>query len=126
MEPGEEGNHAFSRKIMQDKIINQFIAAIDPLMDKISEIYLFGSRCRDDWRPDSDYDFLIVLEQKDREVISKLYDAVMDILLDNGKLLSLKIFTIAEFNRLKALSTPFIRNILEEGIDIGKHVQRTH
>lgn len=106
---------------MNDKIVTQFLELIHPLMEHIEEIYLFGSRCRDDWRPDSDYDILIVLDKKDRVIIDKLYDAVMDILLSTAKLVSLKIFTSSEFNRLKSIPTPFISNVMSKGIKIGIH-----
>lgn len=106
---------------MNNEIIEKFIDLTSPLKESLKEVYLFGSRCRDDWRPDSDYDMLIVLEKKDRVIIDRLYDAVMDVLLSTGRLISLKIFTVSEFNRLKSLSTPFISNILQEGIKIGSH-----
>lgn len=107
---------------MNDSIVKNFLDKISPLMEQhIKEIYLFGSRCRDDWRPDSDYDILIVLEKKDRTVIDRLYDAVMDTLLSSGRLISLKIFTVSEFNRLKSIPTPFVNNVLTEGIKIGSH-----
>ena len=106
---------------MNDKIVEQFLELIHPCMADIEEIYLFGSRCRDDWRPDSDYDILIVLDKKDRIIIDKLYDAVMDILLSTTKLVSLKIFTSSEFNRLKSIPTPFISNVMSKGIKIGIH-----
>lgn len=102
-----------------DTVIERFLTALSPLKENIREIYLFGSRCRDDWRPDSDYDILIALDKKDREFISGLYDAVMDILLDTGRLISLKIFTLAEFNRLKSVPTPFMHNVVTEGIRLG-------
>ncbi len=104
---------------MKDEIIIAFMSLISPLSQHIRATYQFGSRCRQDWSPDSDYDILIVLEKKDREIISKLYDAVVDILLSTGKLISLKIFTQTEFNRLKSIPTPFMRNVLKEGIKIG-------
>ena len=104
---------------MSDSIIKEFLKMISPLMDDIEEMYLFGSRCRDNWRPDSDYDILIVLKRKDRIVIDRLYDSVMDVLLSTGRLISLKIFTVSEFNRLKSIPTPFVSNVLKEGIKIG-------
>lgn len=104
---------------MKDKVIEEFLEKIAPIKERILEIYLFGSRARDDWRPDSDYDILIVLESREDEIIDKLYDAVIDILLSTGKLISLKIFPIKEFERLKSLQTPFISNVLNEGIKIG-------
>ncbi len=107
---------------MNDGIVKIFLDMISPLMQQhIKEIYLFGSRCRDDWRPDSDYDILILLEKKERPIIGRLYDAVMDILLSTGKLISLKIFTVSEFNRLKSIPTPFVNTVLREGIKIGSH-----
>lgn len=103
----------------RDTIVEMFMAMLSPLKGEIKEVYLFGSRCRDDWRPDSDYDILIVVERKDREIISRLYDAVMDILLDTGRLISLKVFTASEFNRLKSIPTPFMRNVIMEGQRLG-------
>ncbi len=102
-----------------DLIVERFLSLILPLGENIKEVYLFGSRCRDDWRPDSDYDILIVVDRKDREFIGRLYDAVMDILLDTGRLISLKIFIASEFNRLKSIPTPFMRSVIKEGIKLG-------
>lgn len=107
-------------QLIMDEIVRRFLDLISPLMEHIKEMYLFGSRCRDDWRPDSDYDILIVLDDKDRMVvIDRLYDAVMEILLTTGRLISLKIFTDAEFKRLKSIPTPFIYNVATEGIKLG-------
>lgn len=104
---------------MFDEIINEFIKGVSPIHSKIKEMYLFGSRTRDDWRPDSDYDILVVLDKKEKNIISKLYDPVIDILISKGKLISLKIFSESEFNRLKSIPTPFMQNILNEGKQIG-------
>jgi predicted nucleotidyltransferase len=108
-----------NQKLYDEVIVERFLSLILPLGENIKEVYLFGSRCRDDWRPDSDYDILIVVDRKDREYISKLYDAVIDILLDTGKLISLKIFLTSEFNRLKSIPTPFMRSVIKEGIKLG-------
>ena len=93
-------------------IETRFLMLIHPLRKKVKEIYLFGSRCRDDWRPDSDYDILIVIDRKDKDIVGRLYDAVMDILFETGKLVSLKIFTTSEFNRLRSIPTPFMNSVM--------------
>jgi predicted nucleotidyltransferase len=105
--------------MMNDDIIKKFLEGISPVREKVKTMYLYGSRSRDDWKPDSDYDILIVLEKKDRAIISSLYDAVIDILVSTGKLISLKIFTEAEYDRLRSIPTPFMSNVLKEGISIG-------
>ncbi len=104
---------------MNNEIIDKFLSLISPVGEEVKEMYLFGSRCRDDWRPDSDYDILIVLEKKDRAVIDRLYDVVLEVLLSSGRLISLKIFVEEEFNHLKSIPTPFIQNVLREGKRIG-------
>jgi predicted nucleotidyltransferase len=106
---------------MQNTVITKFLEAISGLNGMVKEIYLFGSRSCNNWRPDSDYDILIVVEKKERGIISSLYDAVIDILLSTGRLISLKIFTVSEYNRLKSVPTPFMSKVLNEGIRIGLH-----
>ena len=105
---------------MADTILSQFISRTKDLQKKIQAAYLFGSRARATERPDSDYDLLLVVTQdfslSDKD---KLYDGVMDILLETGRLISLKIFKEREFQRLRELETPFIQNVLREGIKIG-------
>jgi len=103
----------------QDEVIGMFLDRISPLRGEIEQIYLFGSRSRGDWRPDSDYDLLIVLERKDGRIVDGLYDGVMDVLLSTGRLISLKIFTRSEFDRLRSIPTPFMQNLMREGIKIG-------
>ncbi len=103
-----------------DPVVERFVReAIKPLKGEIYRAYLFGSRARQDYRPDSDYDILIVLYERRREIVDRLYDVVMDILLDTGRLVSLKIFPYEEFRRLSSIPTPFIQNVLKEGIVIG-------
>lgn len=103
-----------------DPILTRFLERIRRLSAKIHTVYLFGSRARGTERPDSDYDVLLVvadnfsLAEKDR-----LYDVVMEVLLDTGRLLSLKIFKEVAFRRLMDMGTPFMRHIAEEGVRIG-------
>jgi len=111
---------------MIDVVVNRFLELIKPVNGNLRDLYLFGSRCRNDWRPDSDYDILVLLDHKDRKIIDKLYDAVMDILFETGRLISLKIFTVSEFNRLKSIPTPFISRVMKEGIKIGSFNTGTH
>lgn len=108
-----------------DAVIKNFIMGLEKynLKSKIDKIYLFGSRARDTERPDSDYDILLTVNLYDtKDVIAfkdKIYDIVLEILLDTGRVVSLKIFKKLEFERLCNLGTPFTKNILKEGIKIG-------
>lgn len=101
-----------------DATLQQWLKGIEPVRNKIGRIFLFGSRARGDFKPCSDYDLLLVMEQRDRQVIDQCYDAVMDVLLETGRLVSLKIYTGKEFERLNALKTPFMTHVAKEGIEI--------
>ncbi len=104
-----------------DEIVEKFIKRLEKsgFKDKIEKIYLFGSRARGDERPDSDYDVLVVAQNPDTAFKDKIYDVVLDVLFETHRGISLKIFKAVEFRRLKRLRTPFMRNVLGEGIRIG-------
>lgn len=104
-----------------DEVIEKFIAGIERagLTNKIEKMYLFGSRARGDERPDSDYDILIVTNHPNREFRSKIYDVVIDVLLETQRDISLKIRKTEEYKRLCRMRTPFMQNVLREGIRIG-------
>ncbi len=104
-----------------DEIVEKFVKGIEEagLKKGIEKMYLFGSRARGDERPDSDYDFLIVTSHPSREFRNMLYDIVIDIFLETGRDISLKIYKTHEFQRLRRMRTPFMENVLTEGIKIG-------
>lgn len=96
-------------KNKKELVLERFLKLIGPLKKEIKTIYLFVSRFRNNWRAESDYNILIILERKNKEPINKLYDIVIDILIDTGRLISLKIFTKTEFDCLKSILTPFVK-----------------
>ena len=105
---------------MTDPIIQRFLKKAGSIKQKIQAVYLFGSRARGTERPDSDHDLLLVVRE-DFSLSEKdaLYDQVIDILLDTGRLVSLKIFKQTNFQRLRDLNTPFVSRVLAEGVQVG-------
>ncbi len=102
-----------------DSILQDFLKKIAVVRPQIRQLILFGSRARGDHRLDPDYDLLVVVSRKDAALLDSLYDAVMDVLLAHGRLISLKIFSEAEFSRLMGLRTPFMMRIADEGKVLG-------
>lgn len=82
-------------------------------------LYLFGSRATGRDRPDSDYDVLVVVPRRTAALLDSLYKAAFDQLLAEGRLISLKVFTQKEFDRLVELQTPFMSRVLKEGKRLG-------
>lgn len=108
-----------NKEKMKDLIIKKFLNKISKLRNEIQAIYLFGSRARGDERPDSDYDFLIVVKRPHKEFRKEIYNAVVNVLLENNKLISLKVVKAEDFSRFSQLGLPFIKNVLREGVKIG-------
>lgn len=104
---------------MRDPVLEHFLGRITSWRSRIAKIILFGSRARGDFAPDSDYDLLLVVDRRDDALTEGLYDAVMDTLCEHGRLVSLKIFPRAEFERLAGLPSPFMRRVLAEGQPVG-------
>ena len=107
------------KEIKIDNTLQYFLNEIKLLRDKITSIYLFGSRAEGNFRPDSDYDLLIVVKKKERKFIDGLYEAVMNTLLRDGRLMSLKIFEEKQFEYLASIPTPFMERVIKGGVKIG-------
>lgn len=104
---------------MNDQVLQEFLTQIKPVKGQIRQIYLFGSRARGDAKPYSDYDLLLVVKKRDRSLMDHLYEAVIDVLLSSGRLVSLKVFPETEFQRLARIPTPFMQRVLTEGKPVG-------
>ena len=102
-----------------DPVLRQFLTKITPLRNKIEKIILFGSRARGDEKPYSDYDILVVVPQKDMRLKRSIRDAAFDVFLSLGRDISVKVLSLADFERTSALPTPFMKNVLRDGVLIG-------
>lgn len=82
-----------------------------------AEIYLFGSRARGDERPDSDWDVLVLVdgEKVDFSFENRIFDAVYDLMLETGELVSPIVKTKNNWMEKKSF-VPLYENIVEEGI----------
>ena len=104
---------------LEDAVLESFLQGIQKEHPRIRAVYLFGSRARGDARADSDYDLLIVTDKKDPLLKDRIYDVATDVSLQAHQDLSLKVFPSEEFERLKAIPSRFIRQVLKEGIKLG-------
>lgn len=105
--------------LSQDPVLKDFLDRIGAVRHRIHQATVFGSRARGTHQFDSDYDLLLVVPKKDEVLLDTLYEAVIDVLLAHGRLISLKIYEEQEFARLQALQTPFMRRVVEEGVPLG-------
>jgi len=54
--------------VFEDSTIQEFLRQIAPVRSELDRLILFGSRARGDSKPSSDYDILVVMPEKDRQV----------------------------------------------------------
>lgn len=80
------------------------------------KIIAYGSRVRGDYTGDSDLDVLVIVDEKDRRLKSKIVDAFYSYELETDISFSLTIFSLEEFEFNKGLGSPFIKDIENEGI----------
>lgn len=100
----------------QDLIIDKIKKSIHE-NDPKAIAYLFGSRARGDFRPDSDWDLLILIDanQVTNEIEDKFRDELFDIEIDSGQIISTFIYPKDYWNKTLIFS-PLYKNVKKEGI----------
>ena len=82
--------------------------------DRIRDIILFGSRARGGNSKYSDYDILIVVDKRDREIVKKIRKIAVEILDEHERLIGNVVYDVEEWERKKGF--PLGVNIQREGI----------
>lgn len=101
-----------------EEIINRIRSGIKN-KDSRAEIFLYGSRARGDNRPDSDWDILVITP-RDKITFgyeSELRDPIIDLELETGQIISLIVYTRADWTK-KMMFSPLFSNLKKEGIKI--------
>lgn len=86
--------------------------------EKIVEIQLFGSRARQNNKPDSDFDLFVVVNEDISSIEDKIIDIAFDINLKYGIYISPRVVSISILNNPLWKDLPFFTNVKKEGIPI--------
>jgi len=84
--------------------------------ERIIAIYAFGSRVRGDHDEWSDFDVLVLVKDKNPELVNGIIEIFADEEYEKGIFFSPVIKDIAVFEREKKYNTPFYQNIKKEGV----------
>ena len=84
-------------------------------VDENAEIILFGSRARDDYKEDSDWDVLVLTKKDEDDFSSKrlIRDALYELELSSGEIITSIIRSKIFWNRLR--STPLYWEVQKDG-----------
>ncbi len=102
-------------RLQRDRALRLFIEKVGQLPRPPEMVVLYGSRARGDHRPDSDYDLLVVLSEKDAETIDQLYRAVQEVELETIRAISLLIRTREQYDIARSRGERVLRDAEEEG-----------
>lgn len=102
----------------QDKdIAKEFSGSLrQKLGDRLKQVILYGSRARGDAREGSDYDVLVIVEEKTAAVRELVLDADVEMMDKHGTLFSAVIYSQDEWEASQEY--PLAWNIRNEGIPV--------
>ena len=100
-----------------EQIAREFAQRVrEKVSEQPREIYLFGSRARGDEDPDSDYDVLIVVESKSRELEDHVFEVAAELLDRYDALVVPMICTAEKFDYFKEVG--LYREVVREGVQL--------
>lgn len=100
-----------------DQVIQEFASELrNRLGRSVKQIFLFGSRAREDARENSDYDMLVILDRRTPEARSMILDIESKLMDRYGVLVATVLRSEEEWQRAQGF--PLARNVAREGIPL--------
>ncbi|HHT9135530.1 MAG TPA: nucleotidyltransferase domain-containing protein [Candidatus Avalokitesvara rifleensis] len=100
-----------------DQITKQLAKTLrEKLGGEIQGIILFGSRARGDFYEDSDYDVIVLVNKKTRELRDKIHQIAWEVGWENGVSIPTFVYEKARFEKDKY--EPLFMNVRKEGIPL--------
>ncbi len=103
----------------EDKLIEMFVGNLRrEFGGKLKKIILFGSRAREDYTKDSDYDFILIFDAITKELKDRLYEIEGNMLLEYGMVITAIPYTDKDIEKRRFL--PFLLNVEKKGGNVVK------
>jgi uncharacterized protein len=100
-----------------DNISEEFARIVrDKLKNHLNKIVLFGSRARGDYKEGADYDFLVIVDRREKKIQETVLDACVEIMNRYYALIGCIVCDNEEWENKKKF--PIGLNILKEGIEL--------
>ncbi len=100
-------------------VLKKFRVGLEKALGRnLVEVKLFGSEARGDARKNSDIDVIVIIATGDWHICDVIYSIVTDILLEDEICISPKVINKRDYDYLYKMRTPFIKNVIREGITI--------
>lgn len=96
-----------------DFLLGRMVTAVHP-----QAIWLYGSRAGGQCRPDSDFDFLVLIADADAPCIDDIRERLADAVAGAGVGVDVGVCTMAEFAACRAQAGSLIRSAHEQGREV--------
>ncbi len=108
-------NQISSSRPVDDPIIRDFVVSLRTQMGpRLRQVFLFGSRARGDAKEDSDYDMLVIVDQRTLELRNKILEIEARLMDRYGALVATVLQSEEEWEQAQGL--PLARNVAREGM----------
>lgn len=106
----------YQRRKRREQLLRRVKEAVLSVLPD-AEVILYGSRARGDARPDSDWDLLVLTDEKvDSEIEQEVWDKLLFIELDVAEVLVAFVHNREEWHSPYSRATPYYANVMKEGI----------
>jgi predicted nucleotidyltransferase len=103
----------------EETALQAYVRALDERFGpRLLEVLLFGSKARNEARPDSDIDVAVILYQPSAQDLSEVRGLTFDIWLAHGVSISVRAMSRQGWERLGALRSLFYRNLKRDGVSL--------
>lgn len=86
--------------------------------ENIDKVLLIGSYARGEQTDESDIDIVILLKIISKELRNRIYDYLLDFMLEHDLDISLKLINSATYQEWKEWADPFVKSVEIEGIEV--------
>ena len=101
------------------KVLAEFLSRLwERCGDRITHVWLFGSKVRGDFDEESDVDLLIVVSEGDDTLEKAVGEVAYDLSLEHGVLLCEHVVSTWRFAQMRARQELIYKNVVGEGIDL--------
>ena len=103
----------------EQRALTEFVSWLqDTWGDRITHVWLFGSKARGDSDAESDVDLLVVGRDADDVLREAVAEMAYELSLKHGVLLCEHVLSGWRFAQMRARQEPLYRNISRDGIDL--------
>jgi uncharacterized protein len=103
----------------EERALQAYVRALDERFGpQLLEVLLFGSKARNEARPDSDIDVAVILDRPSAQDLSEARGLTFDIWLAHGVLISVRAMSRQGWEKLGRLRSLFYRNLNRDGVSL--------